>query len=439
MSLDAYRGVLRLRPARHLLLLMMVARVPHTAAAIVLVLHVVETLGRSYGEAGLVGAVLTVGIAVGSPWRGRLLDRIGLRRTLVPSILVQAVAWPVMGLVDYYWLFPVVLVAGLMEPPVFALARTSLTVLVPVDKRRSAFALDAILTDLVYMVGPATATWAAITVGTSEVLLAVGLATTAACVLIWFADPPVKAPAEDVPALADLPAEAPVPVAAVPRTRRPVWAEPGLFLLLVASGVAMIALQGTDLGVLAALRETGNLMSLGLVYFWWCLGSVVGGLVYGAWHRSLDPMWLLVLLGVVTIPVALGTEVWSLAALVTLAGLACSPVLTALTEAISHRVPEARRGEVMGFQGSAYTIGTAAGAPLCGFVIDHVGAWGSFAVTGVVAVVLGLVGVVVLRRFQAGVAAAEAAAAVAATEGVAEPDTSTDQDGLESVRDSVAG
>lgn len=392
MTFDAYRGVLRLAPARRLLLLMMVARVPHTAAALVLALHVVEGLGRSYGEAGLVAAVLTVGIAVGSPWRGRLLDRIGLRRTLVPSILVQAVAWPVMGLVDYAWLFPVVLVAGLFEPPVFALSRTSLTVLVPAEQRRTAFALDSILTDLVYMVGPAAATLAATRAGTQPVLLVVGLATTAACLMLWVTNPPVKG----TPV-----ADAVVEDTALPPSRRLVWAEPGLLLLLAGSFVAMFAITGTDVGLLAALREGGELPALGVVYFWWCAGSVTGGLLYGAWHRSVNPMWLLVLLGVVTVPVAVGGSVWSYSVLVLVAGLACAPVLTALTEAISHRVPEARRGEIMGFQGSAYTIGTAAGAPLCGYVIDTVGPWGSFVTVGVVTVAVGLAGAAVLRRARA--------------------------------------
>lgn len=400
MTFDAYRGVLRLAPARRLLLLMMVARVPHTAAALVLALHVVEGLGRSYGEAGLVAAVLTVGIAAGSPWRGRLLDRIGLRRTLVPSILVQAVAWPVMGLVDYAWLFPVVLVAGLFEPPVFALSRTSLTVLVPAEQRRTAFALDSILTDLVYMVGPAAATLAATRAGTQPVLLVVGLATTAACVMLWVTNPPVKG----TPV-----ADAVVEDTALPPSRRLVWAEPGLLLLLAGSFVAMFAITGTDVGLLAALREGGELPALGVVYFWWCAGSVTGGLLYGAWHRSVNPMWLLVLLGVVTVPVAVGGSVWSYSVLVLVAGLACAPVLTALTEAISHRVPEARRGEIMGFQGSAYTIGTAAGAPLCGYVIDTVGPWGSFVTVGVVTVAVGLAGAAVLRRARAARDLADAA------------------------------
>lgn len=400
MTFDAYRGVLRLAPARRLLLLMMVARVPHTAAALVLALHVVEGLGRSYGEAGLVAAVLTVGIAVGSPWRGRLLDRIGLRRTLVPSILVQAVAWPVMGLVDYAWLFPVVLVAGLFEPPVFALSRTSLTVLVPEEQRRTAFALDSILTDLVYMVGPAAATLAATRAGTQPVLLVVGLATTAACLMLWATNPPVKGTSV---------ADAVVEDTALPPSRRLVWAEPGLLLLLAGSFVAMFAITGTDVGLLAALREAGELPALGVVYFWWCAGSVTGGLLYGAWHRSVNPMWLLVLLGVVTVPVAVGGSVWSYSVLVLVAGLACAPVLTALTEAISHRVAEARRGEIMGFQGSAYTIGTAAGAPLCGYVIDTVGPWGSFVTVGVVTVAVGLAGAAVLRRARAARDLADAA------------------------------
>ncbi|MFZ0140553.1 MAG: MFS transporter, partial [Aeromicrobium sp.] len=53
-------------------------------------------------------------------------------------------------------------------------------------------------------------------------------------------------------------------------------------------------------------------------------------------------------------------------------------------------VPETRRGEAMGWQGTAYTLGAATSAPLIGSSIDGVGAWGGFVVGGAIATVVAL-------------------------------------------------
>lgn len=399
MTFDAYRGVLRITAARRLLLVTMIARLPNTAAGMVLTLHVVETLGRSYADAGLVAATFTLGIALGGPWRGRLLDRVGVRWTLVPSIVAQAVVWPLAAAVDYAWLFPVVLVAGLFGMPVFTLVRKSLAAIVPVTQLRSAFALDAIGTETMFMIGPAAGILAAAHAGTPVVLTAIGVGVAAAGLLLWWYDPPttlVEPAAQPAvePDQTITPAKLPME-AARPGTRR--WLTPAVGLLLVGGAAAELALAGTDVGILAVLRERGEIGALSVVYIAWCAGSVAGGLVYGAVHRAIDAMVLLVALGALTIPMVLGGTVVSLTLLAAMAGLACAPVLTAMTEAITRLVPPDHRGEAAGWQGSMYTVGMALGSPLCGVVIDRVAPWASFVVAGAVAVVVGGVGIVGMR------------------------------------------
>ena len=84
------------RPAhRRLLLVGMIARIPHSAAGVLLTLHIVLTLGEGYAAAGAAAAVMTIGIAVGAPWRGRRVDTVGLRRALIPSVISEAVIWSV--------------------------------------------------------------------------------------------------------------------------------------------------------------------------------------------------------------------------------------------------------------------------------------------------------------------------------------------------------
>jgi len=137
VGLQAYRTVLGLRDVRNVLLLGLVVRVPLWAANVVLVLHVVSHLGRSYGAAGLLTAVATVALAVSGPWRGRRLDQVGLRRALTPSLVVLAACWSVAPFVGYWPLLALAGVAGLFVVPSFSIVRQALIHAVP-DGQRTA-------------------------------------------------------------------------------------------------------------------------------------------------------------------------------------------------------------------------------------------------------------------------------------------------------------
>jgi MFS family permease len=86
------------------------------------------------------------------------------------------------------------------------------------------------------------------------------------------------------------------------------------------------------------------------------------------------------------------TDVWSLAVFALPAGLLCAPTLSAAAEAVAALVEESRRGEAMGWYGSALTAGTALGSPLTGVMIDAAGPWAGFAGIGVAGVILGAAG-----------------------------------------------
>jgi len=102
----------------------------------------------------------------------------------------------------------------------------------------------------------------------------------------------------------------------------------------------------------------------------WCAASLAGGFVYGAMPRAVPALALTALLGLLTMPVGLGSSWWALCLLIVPAGLLCAPTLAATADAVSKLAPEAVRGLVMGLHSSALTAGFAIGAPLAGFVID---------------------------------------------------------------------
>jgi MFS family permease len=414
MPLAPYRSVLSVPGVRAVTVLGILARIPHTAVGVVLTVHVTQGLNRGYGAAGLLVAALTVGMAIGSPWRGRAVDRLGLRRALLPSVIVEGLVWGAAPLLPYEALLVAVAVAGALGLPTFTVMRLALSVMVPQEQRRTAFALDSVSVELSFMVGPALGVLVATQASSSTALLVLGATTVLAGFALMVVDPPTRA-APGVPAPADGSAAAtsgcssqtacvvaPASVAEDVPPRGPgphgrVPLSPALLSVLAATAGATVVLAGTDVSIVAALREADNLDSTGIVMAVWAFASLLGGLVYGALRRGVLPAALLLLLGVLTAPVGLAPGAWWLCLAVIPAGFICAPVVTATAEAVAALVPERVRGEAMGWHGSALTAGTALGAPLAGAAIDRVGPWAGFALVGAVGAVVALLGLAAVR------------------------------------------
>jgi MFS family permease len=150
-------------------------------------------------------------------------------------------------------------------------------------------------------------------------------------------------------------------------------------------------LSGTDVAVVAVLRDTGELSWTGLVLSLWAVYSLLGGFAYGTVKRGLAPVALLAPMAALTIPVGLGGSHWWLLALLLIpAGALCAPTITASADAVSRLTPASARGEAMGLHNSALTVGVAAGSPVAGLVMDIWSpAWG-FAAVGALGVLVTL-------------------------------------------------
>ncbi|EWT01194.1 MFS transporter [Intrasporangium oryzae NRRL B-24470] len=413
--MGAYREVVASRDTRNALLLGFFIRVPLFAGSVLLTLHVVTTLGRSYGQAGLVTAASTVAVAISGPWRGRLLDRTGLRRTVLPSLLVQVVCWSVAPWVDYAPLMALAALAGLFVVPTFSILRQVIIRSVPAERRRTALSLDSAATELSFMAGPALGVWLATVWDTSWALFACEMASVAAGLGLWVVNPALTgapdgsrprdpeelgegARAEVIADEASVATADGVEEAPAPRRAFRGFITVPVAAVYLAAVCATLVLTGTDVSIVAALRSFGAAASIGWVLALWGLGSLVGGLVYGAWHRSLSVFWLLGGLSATTAPVALAAGVPAFAVLITICGVLCAPTITATVEQLSRLVPERFRGEMMGWHGSAMTAGSAVGAPVAGFAIDRSGWQGGFLIVSAVGVVVAGGGLIAQRR-----------------------------------------
>ena len=425
MNFALYRELLAVRPVRRLLIVGMIARIPHSAAGVLLTLHIVLSLGQGYAAAGAAAGVMTIGIAVGAPWRGRRVDTVGLRKALIPSVISEALIWSVVPHVSYEWLLPLVFVGGLFTLPIFSVVRQSLGVMVTGEQRRTAFALDAISTEMVFMIGPAAGAIVA-TSGFSVLgLTVVGITTSAAGLFLMWFNPPTRSEATDedcaseqqhaaelavvaaAPAHVQEAAAGLKPAGSVDRSasrlrgvvaRNFAWFTASVAAVFsVAAGAGMV-LSGTDVGIVALLETGGHEAEIGLVFLFWCAASVAGGLIYGAMHRPVSPLVLLLGMAALTIPMGFAQDTLTLGLLSLLPGLLCAPVLSAASEKVADLVDESRRGEAMGWYGSALTAGVALGAPLAGLFIDGIGPSAGFVSVGLAGVVICLLGLLLQQR-----------------------------------------
>jgi MFS family permease len=354
---------------------------------VVLVLHVVAHLGRSYAAAGLLSAVATVTLAISGPWRGRRLDRVGLRKALAPSLVVLSGCWAVAPFVGYWPLLGFAAGAGLFVIPSFSIVRQALIHAAPEENRTAVLAIDAVVLEVSFMIGPALGVLLATYWATPLALLVCEFGSIAGGLLIWLANPPLRAEQD-----------APTATSGDGGTPRFAWVNASVIGVLAACVGATLVLTATDVAVVAALRDMGHQSWIGWELALWGLGSAVGGLIYGALHRQLPAGSLLAGLAALTIPLGWAGNALTLAALLLVAGLACAPTLTATVDTLSRAVPERVRGEALGWHGSALTVGGAIGAPVAGVAVDHWGWPAGFVAPAGVSLAIALVLVAVSAR-----------------------------------------
>jgi predicted MFS family arabinose efflux permease len=369
MMLTSYRTTLALPGIRSLLVVTTVARIPTTAATVVLTLRVTLDLHLGYGAAGLVSAAFTVGAALGAPAVGRIIDRRGLRPVLLLTTIAEGTFWATAQAVPYLVLVFAALIGGFLALPVFAVARQSIAALAPESQRRPAFALDSMSTELSFMSGPALGVLLATVVSPRAAMLAIGAGVVLSGIALLILDPPVRAYGEE-------------PVPATERLPRRSWLRAPLNAVLAVSVAATLVLAGTDVAIVATLRASGELPWSGLVLGFWAAISFVGGFAYGAVRRPFSPLLLVGMMAACTVPVGLGGSTWWLLALVLVpAGALCAPTITATADAVSRLAPASVRGEALGLHSSSLTLGVALGAPVAGTVMDATSpGWGFVAV-----------------------------------------------------------
>jgi predicted MFS family arabinose efflux permease len=378
-----------------------IGRMPMSMYGLGTVLLISAGTGR-YGLAGSVSAAGSLGGAVCAPRLGRLIDRVGQHRVLIPvgvtfALAVSGLTAAVMVRAPDWTLFACGIVGGATMPQTGPMARARWSVLLAGSPRlHTAFSLESVADELCFVIGPA-----AVTVLATQLHPAAGVGTAALCALVgslWFAsqrstEPPVVAQVRPAPAAGHRQA---------PAARRPRLAAPGLVVLIpvyLFLGAMFVAI---DLSTVDFATRFGHKPLAGLILGCYAAGSATGGLWYGSrsWHapawRRLAVTLALTVAGVCTFWAMPNLLV--LAVVIYLCGLTIAPTLIAGYSLLESTALPGRATEAMTWLSTGIAIGLACGSTAVGFVLDGFGPrWGYVfaAVSGVTAVLIYLAG---LRR-----------------------------------------
>ena len=383
MTVEPYRRLLAIPGLRALMLVGLVARIPVTATGLTLTLHVVNGLKLGFFQAGLVGAAATVGVAIGAPVAGRFVDRHGLRPVVMITTVAQFAFWVSASFLPYWLLLVGAFLSGLLALPVFSVIRQCVAAAVPPQQRRTGFALDSMLVEVSYMIGPALAVACTTALGSGWTMAAVGVGMVGSGVALLVVNPPTRTEDEALSATA------------VPRRQ---WLTPALLSLLGITFAATFVLIGTELSLVAVLKVEDATRWTGLVIGLWCFWSLVGGFVYGALSRGFSPLAMIGAMAALTVPLGLVGQWQLLCVAVIPAGILCAPALSTTIDTISQWVPAGARGEAMGLHGTALTLGLAVSGPITGSAIDTFGTRWSFGIAGVAGLLLVAAAVPFWRR-----------------------------------------
>jgi MFS family permease len=384
MALDRYRVALRTPGVGRLLVTSLVARMPNGMASLAILLLV--TRHHGYAAAGLVTGVYVAAAGVANLMLSRASDRFGPRRVLVPTAVGYALGTLAFALVpgERYGVELLVAVAmGLSSPPVVSVVRGLWPRLLEAEQAQSIYGLEATAQELIFIAGPALVALVAAFASPAAAVVTTGalaLAGTLACAAS--------------PALAH-------PTRGAVRRQRRALRGTGL-PAYVAVGVAVtIALNMTDVAVVAFVSGRHASPGSGVVLAVWSLGSLIGGLWFGAGSTRVDDEGvaraLLAMAAGVAIAAAAPGPV-GLGALLFVGGMTIAPGLARLYARVGATAPAGASTEAFGWIAVGLLAGSSVGASLAGVSIEAVGARATFLIAAATPAVTGLVMLLWLRH-----------------------------------------
>ena len=391
--LSRYGLLLRGTGAGPALAASLVGRLALGTTGLALLLLVEESTG-SYASAGAVAAAYAVSFAAFAPARARSADRRGPRGVLLLCSLAHPVVLLALVLLAAADTGTAVLVvmavlAGATVPPLGGVMRALWAGLAERDARidlTTAYSLESVVVELCFVLGPLLAAGLAALVNPSAALLTSGaLALTGALWLSTTAAVKAVQP-HDEPAT----------------SRFGPLVSPAVRALLVVTFALGAGFGTLEVALPAFAEETGSRPSTGgLLLAVWSLGSMVGGLVYGALQpRTPQRRQLPVLVGALAVTSALpllADRPVLMALLLVPYGMCIAPTFACTSVLLGEAAPRGTVTEAFAWNTSMIFGGAALGNAAAGVLVEAGSSTSALlllAGTGLVAVGLSVFGLI---------------------------------------------
>jgi MFS family permease len=341
------------------------------------------TLG-SFSEGAWMVSAYSLGAAVAAPFRGRAMDRRRLPEAMRAPLLAMAAlsvtlalacAWgaPLPVLVGFS------LLLGVIPAGVAGAYRALMPTFLSPQKLAPAFAIDAVLIEMVWICGPPlvgalSLVHPSLTLGV--IALSAALATVANRFMPTREAPPATGPG------------ARLSLGSILR---------GLPLFVFVGGVMTGVSWGTvDTALPPRMEELGSRAELwGALAALMSVASVVGGLLSASLAQpasTREALWrallFLALWSVFLLPLGLtegllGTAIW-----LACAGLFLAPLVGLLTYLLQQSLPADRQAEGFAIYGACWSLGIGAGSALTAVLLKHASALAALTLAGAIPLVM---------------------------------------------------
>ena len=370
--LAGYRALFRHAGAARFAALSLVMRIPLGTVGLATLLHVRELTGSIAFAGSVVGAQL-VAAASTAPLMGRIVDTRGPHGALLVTGLVAPLALATMLFAGRLGLSPgamfvVALVAGAFSPPITVMVRTLWRMrLEDGPERRTAFALDGVVLELAYTLGP-LAIAAAVALASTTAAMSVAVVFTALAVPLLYASRALQWWKPSPPAQRH-------------------WLGPLTQTALLKIYAATFALTMTfgalEVGYPAFGRLAGADSWGPILIAVNSIGSAIGGVVYGGLTLRTPLARLLpALMAALAVPLALHLPIgspWVMMPFAFAGGALITPAMTSVSLLVSTLAPPRYTTEAFTWSSTSIVTGVGVGMAVGGALVERYGPNGAFA------------------------------------------------------------
>src|SRR5215204_86418 len=332
-----YLEILRTPAVARLFGASLLARLPMGINGLAIVLLLRAETG-SFGVAGATAGALALGTGLAAPVTARAIDTLGERVLLALATVSAAALLAVISLARLEApaaaLIASALIAGAAFPPASSVLRTRYPLLFEgrPELIQGAFALDSVLTETIFTAGPLLTAALVVLFEPAAALVVSASALLCGTVALVAALPP----GEERAARAD-------------NGRLGALAAPGIRTLVASMLPVGFAFGALEVALPAFADAEGAPELAGVLVAIWSLGSVAGGLTYGARPRRAPlanvHLRVALLLPLSFLPLALASSPAAMALLVVPAGVLIAPLIATRNELAGRVAPAGSRTE----------------------------------------------------------------------------------------------